>query len=141
MFALFGHSAVVLDLTPVVLSAVAALLTWRAALRLVRTRQLAVLAGALVWVVPDAAIANSTREFGFRGITMVCGLACLLGALRLLDGSHAYLDVCALGLFAGLGWWSSPEVGYFLLPAALIVVGAIIGGPLAPRRWIRGWGR
>jgi hypothetical protein len=26
----------------------------------------------------------------------------------------------ALGLFAGIGWWSSPEVAYYLLPAVVL---------------------
>jgi hypothetical protein len=136
MFALFGHSAAILNLTPALLSGAAALVTWRAALRLVRIPQLAAIAGALVWVAPDAFLANSTREGGFRGVTMLCGLTCVLFALRLLDGSHRFVDVIALGLFAGLGWWSSPEVAYFLVPAGLLTLGAVFGGRLAPRRWI-----
>jgi hypothetical protein len=135
LFALFGHSAFVLGLTGVVLSALAGTLTWRAARHVVRSRELAMLTGALVWVVPDAAIANSTREFGFRGVTMACGLACVLLGLRLLDGSHSWADVCALGFFAGVGWWSSPEIAYFLLPAALLALGAVVGGPSPWRSW------
>jgi hypothetical protein len=127
MFAAFGQSAFVLGLTAVVLSAGAAILTWRIVRRLVTVPALALLAGALVWVGPDAALQNSTREYGFRGVTMVCGLAAVLAALRLLDNSRRWLDVVALGLFAGLGWWSSPEIGYYLLPAALIAIGAIFG--------------
>jgi hypothetical protein len=135
LFALFGHSAFVLGFTGVLLAAVAGVLTWRAARRIVRSRELAMLTGALVWVVPDAAIANSTREFGFRGVTMTCGLACLLLALRVLDGSDSWADVCALGFFAGVGWWSSPEIAYFLLPAGLLALGAIVGGPRLWRSW------
>jgi Dolichyl-phosphate-mannose-protein mannosyltransferase len=135
LFALFGHGAFVLGLTGVVLSGVASVLTWRAARRLVHSRELALLTGALVWVVPDAAVANSTREFGFRGVTMTCGLTCLLLALRLLDGSHSWVDVCAFGFFAGVGWWSSPEIAYFLLPSGLLALGAVIGGSLSWRSW------
>ena len=136
LFSAFGHSAFVLGLTGIVLSAVASLLTWRAACRLVSSPALAALTGALVWVMPDAAIANSTREYGFRGVTMACGLACLFLSLRLLDGSHSWADIGALGLFAGIGWWSSPEIGYFLLPSALITVGAIAKSALPWRRWM-----
>jgi hypothetical protein len=136
MFFLFGHSAFVLGLTGVLLSAITAILTWRAARRLVRFRELAALTGALVWVIPDAAVSNSTREFGFRGVTMVCGVACVLLALRLLDGYRSWPDVCALGLFAGLGWWSSPEIAYFLLPAGLMVVGAVVSDGQSWRWWV-----
>ena len=137
LFALFGHSAFVLGLTGVVLSAVASVLTWRAARRLVHSRELAMLTGALVWAVPDAAVANSTREFGFRGVTMTCGLVCLLLALRLLDGPQSWVDVCAFGFFAGVGWWSSPEIAYFLLPSGLLALGAVIGGSLSWRSWVQ----
>jgi hypothetical protein len=136
MFAIFGHSAVVLGLSAVVLSATAAILTWRAARRLVSSPGLAALTGALVWLVPDAAISNSTREYGFRGVTMVCGLACLLLALRLLDGSRSWADVCGIGLFAGLGWWSSPEIAYFLLPAGLVTAGAVAKSNIPMRSWV-----
>ena len=136
MFALFGHSAATLNLTPALLSGAAALVTWRAALRLVRIPQLAAIAGVLVWVAPDAYLANSTREGGFRGVTMLCGLVCILCGLRLLDGSRRFVDVIALGLFAGLGWWSSPEVAYFLVPAGLLMLGALFGGGQALRWWI-----
>ena len=90
----------------------------------------------MVWVAPDTAILNSTRELGFRGVTMICGVACVLFALRLLDGSSGFVDVIALGLLAGLGWWSSPEIIYFLLPAGLMVLGAVFGGRLAFGRWL-----
>ena len=125
-----------LNLTPALLSGGAALVTWRAALRLVRIPQLAAIAGVLVWVAPDAFLANSTREGGFRGVTMLCGLVCILCALRLLDGSRRFVDVMALGLFAGLGWWSSPEVAYFLVPAGLLTLGVLFGGGPALRWWI-----
>jgi hypothetical protein len=111
LFAVFGQSVYVLALASVVLSAVAAVLTWRIVLRLVTVRPLALLAGALVWVGPDTAVVNSTREYGFRGVAMVCGLAAILFALRLLDRPGSWLDMAALGMFSGLGWWSSPEVG------------------------------
>ncbi len=136
LFALFGHSAAVLSLTPALLSCAAALVSWRATLRLVRIPRLAAIAGVLVWVAPDAFVANSTREGGFRGVTMLCGLVCILCALRLLDGSRRFVDVVVLGLMAGLGWWSSPEVVYFLFPAGLLVLGAVFGGRLLLREWL-----
>ena len=136
VFAIFGHSAATLSLTPALLSVGTALVTWRAALRLVRIPQLAVIAGVLVWVAPDAFLANSAREGGFRGVTMFCGMVCILCALRLLDGSRRFVDVIVLGLMAGLGWWSSPEVAYFLVPAGLVVLGAVFDGTLALRQWL-----
>ena len=86
LFALFGQSALALALTPVLLWAVSSVLVWRIVRRLVATPELALLAGALAWVGPDVALSNSTLEYGFRGVTLVCGLTALLMSLRVLDG-------------------------------------------------------
>jgi hypothetical protein len=129
LFGVFGQSALMVKLTPLLLSLVAAILTWRIALRLVSNRQVAALAGVLMWVAPLAVIWNSTVERGFRGITMACGLAALLLALRCLDGRRGYLDVAALGVFLGVGWWSSPEIIYFVVPIGLLLVGAVVVSP------------
>lgn len=125
LFKVFGQSAFMLKLAPALLSGVAALIMWRVVLRLVGDRQVAALAGALLWVAPMVGIWNSTVERGFRGITMACGLACVLFALRCLDGRHGYADLAALGLFLGLGWWSSPEIVYFAVPTGLLLIGAV----------------
>ncbi|HEY1827744.1 MAG TPA: glycosyltransferase family 39 protein, partial [Acidimicrobiales bacterium] len=124
LFALFGQSALTLSMAPLLLAAVAAVLVWRVACR-VASPALAALAGALAWLGPDVMTANATREYGFRGVTLVCGLACLLFALRLLDRGPSWVDCAGLGLATGVGWWSSPEIAYFLIPAGLVVVGAL----------------
>jgi hypothetical protein len=136
LFAIFGESARVLACTPVLLWAISSVLVARVVRRLVATPGLALLAGALVWVGPTVALLNSTLEYGFRGVTLVCGLAIVLLALRLLEGSASWVDAAALGLFAGLGWWSSPEIAYFLFPAGLLVIAAVVrsGAPLG--RWV-----
>ncbi len=136
LFAVFGQSAFVLGLAPVLLSAVSAVLTWRVARRLVAARSLAVLAGALAWVGPDVFASTSTFEYGFREVTLVCGLACLLLALRVLDGEVDWRNVGALGLFAGVGWWSSPEIAYFLVPSGLLLVAAVVQTRKQVRHWL-----
>ncbi len=133
LFGVFGQSALMVKLTPLLLSLVAAILTWRIALRLVSSRQVAALAGVLMWVAPLAVIWNSTVERGFRGVTMACGLAALLFVLRCLDGRRGYPDVAALGLFLGVGWWSSPEIIYFVVPVGLLLIGAIVVSPSGHR--------
>jgi hypothetical protein len=133
LFGVFGQSALMVKMTPLLLSLIGAVLTWRITLRLVGDRQVAALAGVLVWVAPLAAVWNSTVERGFRGITMVCGLACLLFALRCLDGQRGYLDIAGLGVFLGVGWWSSPEIAYFLVPTGLILIGAVVVSPSGHR--------
>ncbi len=133
LFAVFGPSAFALKATPVLLSAIASLLTWRIALRLVKDRRVAALAGVVSWVAPLATVWNSTVERGFRGVTMACGLACLLLALRCLDGRRGYLNLAALGLLLGVGWWSSPEIVYFLVPVGLVLIGAVVVSPAGHR--------
>jgi hypothetical protein len=122
-FGIFGTSAWVLRAVPVLLCIGAALLTWRITRRLVNDSLLAILAGALVWAIPDSAVSNSFIEWGFRGVTLFCGLAILLFALRILDGRDQWWNYGALGLFVGIGWWSSPELVYYLIPAGLIMLG------------------
>ncbi len=126
LFAVFGHSSVVLSLTPVLLSLVAALLTWRIVLRLQPSRLLALGSAAFVWVVPQVSLWDSTREMGFHEAQLVCGLTAILFSLRMLDGRLGPGQFAALGLAAGIGWWSSPEVVYFLVPAGSCLVGAIV---------------
>ena len=113
-----GSGAASLNSVPMVLSAVAAVLAWRIGLRVVPAgmKVLAVAAGAVLWVWPDVVIYNSTRELGFRGVTVVTGLAVLLMALRVIERPSPF-NIGVLGLVAGIGWWSSPEILYFAVPA------------------------
>ena len=142
MFALFGQSSFTLGLTPIVLDAIAAVLVWRIGRRLFGS-QVGVGAALLFWIWPEVYIFDSTQEYGFRFITLGCGLAVMLIAIRIAqrgapvrlprsdssatvetpDQSAAvrHLDWLALGLFAGIGWWSSPEVSYYLLPAVVFL--------------------
>jgi hypothetical protein len=122
--ALVGGGPVALDALPTVLAAVSVVLLWRIGRRLVTPRYV-VLAGAAAlafWVWPEVVVFNSTREQGFRGAAMTAGLGMLFLAVRLRDtGSRS--DAALLGLVAGIGWWASPEIVYFMLPAGLLVAG------------------
>jgi hypothetical protein len=139
LFALFGASALVLNATAALLAAVAAVLTWRVARRLVRAPWVAAMAGLLTWVGPEAWLSYSTTEEGFRRVTMIAGLACVLYALRILDGKRRPAEFVGLGLAAGIGWWSSPELAYFFVPTAGLLVAAVVGRGAdteAARRWV-----
>lgn len=130
---LFGSTSMSLQAAPMILAAVAAVLTWRIATRFV-SPALAAITGAIVWAFPALDVgAASTVDPEFRGVTLVCGLACLLLALELLDSPKWGLQRAALlGGLAGVGWWSSLEVVYFLVPTAAVLCGA-----LSKRRGIR----
>ncbi len=103
-----GQNALSLTVVPAILMVATALLTWRAALRLVEDRWLAALAGVVVWTVPMFGVTNTT-EYGFRNLTLAVGVATLLVSLRILDGRASVLDVAAFGLLVGVGWWASPR--------------------------------
>lgn len=135
-FFLFGQTGVVAEFVEAGLAALAAVLTWRIALRMV-PRKLALLAGVLAWTTPAVAVRNSVRVFGFRGVTLACGLGLVLVAVRMLDGRQRIADFALLGGLAGIGWWSSPEIAYFAIPTALLVGAALLrsGGW---RTWVTG---
>lgn len=73
----------------------------------------AVVAAGVFWAGSPAVVWGSTKERGFYGFTPVCGLAVLLLVVRPLSRRSAV----ALGLVAGLGWWASPQILYFVVPA------------------------
>jgi hypothetical protein len=117
----FNGGPLGLNATPAILAAAAALLTY-GVLRTSVTRRLAALGAAMVWVWPYAAVWNSVREIGFRGATLCCGLLVILCALRVYLRRAGPGTRLLLGLAAGTGWWASPEIGYFLVPAAVLLV-------------------
>lgn len=123
-FATFGSGWWQLELAPMFLSAISAIFAWRIALRLSGGREIAMLAGMLLFATPEIVLLSSTSELGFRCVTMVCGPAALLFALRIFQGKTGAREFACLGLASGLGWWSSPEIVYFALPSLLLLVNA-----------------
>lgn len=150
MFGVFGQSSLTLGLTPVLLDAISAMLIWRIGRRLFGPG-VGVGAALLFWIWPEVYVFNSTMEYGFRYVTLVCGLAVMLLAIRICQRDEALrtapmrpftpitytmrstfarrLDWFALGLLAGLGWWGSPEIVYYAAPA-----GVFLGWRIAKRR-------
>jgi hypothetical protein len=122
----FGSDAVAVNLSATLLTAVSTVLMWSLVRSLVppAARWIAYPAAVMFWVWPEASLWNSTRESGFRCVTMLAGLACLKLALR-LTSSGSWGDAAGLGLAIGVGWWSSPEIVYFLIPVAPIVAAAV----------------
>ena len=119
VFRLVGASPLALDIPVLVCDAVACALVWRTALRLSHRGDIAALCAAAMWVAPQGAVWNSTMEYGFRGVTLLCGTGMMLLALRLAQGSSRPWDAPLLGALFGVGWWSSPEIVYFALPSLI----------------------
>ena len=129
-----GHSPLVLNFVPTLLWAVACVFMWRAGLYLLPEGwgAAAIAVAVAMWVASPMAYFSNTRELGLHGITVALGVALVWAGLR-IGRSHRPADYVLLGLLSGLGWWSSPEMAYFVLPAAAAIVSAT--GPLRPVRW------
>ncbi len=133
----FGSTSWVLGDTAALLNLAASFVVWRIARRLVSDRMLASVAGAMFWVGSEVVTWNSTIEYGFRGVALLAGLVCVLFGLRLLDGRRGVADFAALGFSAGIGWWASPEIVYFAIPAIGFLASGVARGP--SWRTIRHW--
>lgn len=118
LFALAGRSVVALKLVPTLLSGVAAVLVWRVARRVVEERT-AQAAALLFWVAPGVYVWWATKARGFYWLTLVCGLVVLLAALDVSARRRERRAWVLLGASAGVGWWSSPAIVYFVAPAAV----------------------
>jgi len=125
VFALFGSSAFTLGLTTVLLCAASVVVLWRIGNRMFGPPVGAVAAIAF-WVWPESYVTYFGHGDGFRWILLICGLIVFLTVLRIGDGEARMIDWIALGLGAGVGWWSSPEIAYFLAPAGVYLVARIV---------------
>jgi hypothetical protein len=114
-FLVFSSSVQTLRLVPIILYGVAAILLWRIGRRTIG-EPAATVAGLLFWLWPAYFVWRSTREYGYYGVLVVCGLALVLLALRLRDRPNG-LDAAGLGVALGVGWWSSVQIGLVALPA------------------------
>lgn len=120
VFSVTGSSVVALKLVPAVLSAVAAVLTWRIGRRTVGDTAAAI-GASLMWVWPMAFVWWSIKAVGFYQVALVCGLGVVLLALRLRE-RDSVVDVLVLGLLAGTGWWATAQSVYLILPAVVWLV-------------------
>ncbi|MFN8035262.1 MAG: glycosyltransferase family 39 protein [Acidimicrobiia bacterium] len=116
VFRVAGSSPLTLKLVPVMLSGVAALLVWRIGRRMAGERA-GVVAGALCWLWPAAYVWWSTKERGFYWVALALGLVVVLTAQRLDEQPARRTDWLVLGAAIGLGWWTSPQIVVFALPA------------------------
>ena len=137
VFGIFGQSNLSLGMVPVVLDGLAAVLLWRIGTRLFSAR-VGLFAALLFWVWPEVYLWQSTIEYGFRWLALDCGLVILLVSLRVADRAAAPrrvrspLSWVVLGAAAGLGWWCTPEIVYYLVPSVLLLIWASLRGRLRP---------
>lgn len=136
-FLLSGASVWVIKGVAIALFGVAAVLTYFLTRRVTRSKLLGFGAATIVWAWPEAEIWNSTRELGFRCLTLTCGLGCLACCVRVYDSvAHGrwerlerrrrLAEFGLLGALAGVGWWASLEITYFLVPSAILLGAAVV---------------
>lgn len=139
-----------MELVPIGLHLGAAVLVWRIGVHLsrfardsgssgppsARETRWPLLAAGICWAASPALLWWSTKERGFYGFTLVCGLTVLLLTLRSCCPSgdqkgheggvgtarRATSTSVGLGLAAGLGWWASPQILHFVVPSGLWLV-------------------
>jgi hypothetical protein len=117
LFALFDSSWFLLRLVPIVLSGVAALVTWRAGRRLYGDPG-ALAAGAVLWVWPPFLLYKLTHQWGFyaSGIAY-CALIVLL-SLRLVE-RPTRARAALLGLVVGLALWQTEQLAPIVAATAV----------------------
>ncbi len=116
-----GGGEPAMNAVPAVLSAIAAALVGGLTYAAGRSRPLALAAAAAAWVWPYVVIWQSVREGGFREATLCCGVAALLFSVKVYRRRAGPGTFLVLGLALGLGWWASPEIGYFALPLLVLL--------------------
>ena len=118
VFAVFGSSTATLKAVPLTMSAISALLVWRLGRRTIGEPG-ATIAGLAFWVWPTDYVWLSTKERGFYWACMILGLSFLLAVLRLVKDPERWRDWILLGLLGGVGWWTSPQILYFVVPGLI----------------------
>lgn len=117
----FGWSVGAMRVPTLVLAAVNSVLIWRIGRRWLPERQ-AQAAGLLVWLGPPAAVWFGVREQLFYSPTITLGLVLGLAAYRVRAAGRAR-DYLVIGVALGLGIWTSTNIAYFVLPAAVVALG------------------
>lgn len=116
LFAVFDSSWFVLRLVPIVLSGVAALLTWRVGRRLYGEPG-AIAAGLVLWVWPPFVLYKLTHEWGFYASGVVYCAFLVLLSLRLVE-RPTRTRAALFGLTVGLALWQSEQLGPIIATTA-----------------------
>ncbi len=132
-FEVFGFHTWLVEAVPAVLTAGGCVVLWRLASR-VFSPTVGLLAASLAWAWPESNVRDSVQEYGFRGVVLLCGMTVLVCTVRVLAREDRRRTWALLGMATGVGWWASPEVLYFLVPAALGLAWAMARRPRRPWR-------
>jgi hypothetical protein len=127
---LLGRTPIALKVAPMLLDVSAAVLLGLVGRRLAG-KSAGVVAALAFWVWPGTYVWWSTKERLFYWPCLVLGLLVLLCALRIDEQPRRWREWLVLGGASGLGWWATPQILYFTLPAALWLV---------VRHWRLWWG-
>jgi hypothetical protein len=130
--AVFGVNRLGVYTPFLVLDVVVSVLVWRVGTRFLSSAG-AVFAGLASWVWPAIFVFYGTRAQMFYVSGLVLGLAMLLCTQRAVDDRSRYADWALAGFFAGLGWWQSPNILYFLVPTLVWLVVVAKPMPALPR--------
>jgi 4-amino-4-deoxy-L-arabinose transferase-like glycosyltransferase len=115
---LFGPTRMALQLVPVLQSIAATALVALVARRILGWRGGAT-AAAIFWSFPAAFVWWQTRPSLLYLPIVVLGLTIVLCVQRLEEDPFRRAEWLLAGVAAGVGWWTSPHVLYFLLPSVL----------------------
>jgi hypothetical protein len=129
-----GGGEPAMNATPALLSALGAVLVGAVTFAATKSRPLAFAATGAVWVWPYVVIWQSVREGGFREATLCCGFVALLCCVKIYRRHAGPGTFLLLGGVLGLGWWASPEIGYFALPCLVFLLAWwwAVSRPFAP---------
>jgi hypothetical protein len=117
-FRVVGPTVLAVKLVPLLLSTTATALLAVLGARLVGWRR-ALYAAAAFWIWNGNYIWWSTKSRCFYWAALNLGLVIFLMALRVGDEPRDRRAWFVLGAAVGLGWWTSPQLLLFLVPAAL----------------------
>jgi len=117
---LFGPSVLAMRIPNVILAAINCVLVWRIGRRFLPERS-AQIAGLLMWLGPANAVWFGLREQLFYPPTVTLGLGFTIFAFRIRERARL-VDFALFGLFFGVAFWTSPNLGYYAVPAAFVLL-------------------
>jgi hypothetical protein len=153
--ALLGATDAALQVVPFLQSVIATALVFLVGRRVLGLPG-AITAAALFWSFPPASVWWQTRQGLLYLPIVIVGLSLVLIALRIEENPERRWAWLVFGFAAGLGWWISPQILYFLMPVTAwlmlkrvlphgysilgLVAGFVIGaGPWIVTNIAQGW--